>query len=588
MQSLMMITHSSKTSKRILSIVFTIGLALVLAFCPIATTIGYANVVNQCFEVVGFIVGSIGGGFATKACLAAAGITTTAAFTSVVQAFVILLAAMGVGIAVSSIIHILTSEESLDSFGVVFWETLKNCWDSTVEKFKCSAAMFSVLVQKVKSYFGIGVENHNDYYTDFPFRNSTTPVNVDYYKSNYPQTALTYTFIHPSLKKETTHTHRVINNFDDAILCQCVGCGSEPCDFPIVNNISCTVDPLCDFDLSDHTVTITMRNTGNTISFSNVYDNGDCRLIPYPVVYNKELYFAFLTCFNRDGNYLCSINSVLKYNGYSLGYSSEKHTCFINDGTSNTYLYFLFSDGVIEPVYSQANFLYDLFIAGGSVVQCKTALTSVSTTDDITDEINKNLTVSGSVDGVIPKDADATTVKPKSKDVTYDKTNDVTKTVVGKLTGVNVKSGDVVIEGSGVKGLDITDSLDIADAVSITNVAAEDVVIEDTATGTDVSLPADGFIDWVLGVNLIKSASSGITEKFPFCIPTYLKSQLNILVAEEKEPIFKIPFKIKSANIGGDIEIDLTRFDSLIKITDFFLLAILVVGLAFSTKKMFF
>ena len=495
---------------------------------------------------------------------------------------------MGVGIAVSSIIHILTSEESLDSFGVVFWETLKNCWDSTVEKFKCSAAMFSVLVQKVKSYFGIGVEDHNDYYTDFPFRNSNTPVNVDYYKSNYPQTALTYTFYYPPLNKETTHTHRVINDCEDYILLNCSGCDTEGCNFLPVNNTSCTVDPLCDFELSNKTVTITMRNTGNTISFANIQDNGACRLIPYPVVYNKNLYFAFLTCYNYDGFYLCSINRQLKYNGYNLGYSSEKKTCYINDGTSNTYLYFLFSDGVIEPVDSQANFLYNLFIAGGSVVQCKTVLTNVTTTDDITDEINKTLSVAGSVDGVIPKDADATTVKPKSKDVTYDKTNDVTKTVVGKLTGVNVKSGDVVIDGTSVKGLDITDSLDIADAVSITNVAAEDVVIEDTATGADVALPADGFIDWVLGVNLIKSASSGITEKFPFCIPSYLKSQLNILVAEEKEPIFKIPFKIKSANIGGDIEIDLTRFDSLIKITDFFLLAILVVGLAFSTKKMFF
>lgn len=585
MQSLMMITCSNKTAKRILTVVFTVCLALVIAFCPIATTIGYANVVNQCFEVVGFIVGSVGGGFATKACLAAAGITTTAAFTSVVQAFVILLAAMGVGIAVSSIIHILTSEESLDSFGVVFWETLKNCWDSTVMKFKCSAAMFSVLVQKVKSYFGIGVENHNDYYTDFPFKNSKTPVDVDYYKTNYPATIETYHFSSNGIDK--IHQHCVINNDEDFLLHNCKGCSNSLCGYRESSFNSCTVDPLCDFDLLEKTVTITMRNTGNTISFYNKYDDYSCCFIPLPVVYNKGLYFSYLTCLNT-GSFLCSINSNLRYNGYKLQCDTSSNTCYYNDGTSNTYLYFLFSDGVIEPASSVEEFLYNLFISGGSVVQCKTALTSVSTTDDITDEINKKLTVAGSVDGVIPKDADATTVKPKSKDVTYDKTKDVTKTVVGKLTGYNVKSGDVVIDGTAVKGLDITDSLDIADAVSITNVAAEDVVIEDTATGTDVSLPADGFVDWVLGVNLIKSASSGITEKFPFCIPTYLKSQLNILVADEKEPIFKIPFKIKSANIGGDIEIDLTRFDSLIKITDFFLLAILVVGLAFSTKKMFF
>lgn len=585
MQSLMMITCSNKTAKRILTVVFTVCLALVIAFCPIAQTVAYAEAAETFSDLVAYIVGAVGGGIAMNSYLALAGCTaTTLILSGTVESFIFLLVAIGIGCSVAKIIQILLS----DSFSVSFWETLKTSWDRTVHRFKCSAAMFSVLVQKVKSYFGIGVEDHNDYYTDFPFRNSKTPVNLDYYKSYYPQTALTYNFYYKPLKADVTHTHRVINNFNDAILCECVGCETEGCMFPIVNNTSCTVDPLCDFNLSGKTVTITIRNTGNTIIFDNTYDNGSCRLIPYPVVYKKELYFAFLTCYNRDDNYLCSINRGLKYNGYSLGYSSEKKTCFINDGTSNTYLYFLFSDGVIEPVDSQANFLYNLFIAGGSVVQCKTALTNVTTTDDITDDIKKSLSVAGSVDGVIPKDADATTVKPKPKDVTYDKTNDVTKTVVGKLTGVNVKSGDVVIEGSGVKGLDITDSLDIADAVSITNVAAEDVVIEDTATGTDVSLPADGFIDWVLGVNLIKSASSGITEKFPFCIPTYLKSQLNILVAEEKEPIFKIPFKIKSANIGGDIEIDLTRFDSLIKITDFFLLAILVVGLAFSTKKMFF
>lgn len=585
MQSLMMITHSSKTSKRILSIVFTIGLALVLAFCPIAQTVAYAEAVDSLNEIVSYILSFVAADVSANTFLVLAGCAVSPVIlSSTIYSLIILLVACGIGIVVGTVVRLLTSE----SFSVAFWETLKTSWDRTVHRFKCSAAMFSVLVQQVKSYFGIGVEDHNDYYTDFPFRNSKTPVNVDYYKSKYPQTSLVYNFYFKPLNKDVTHTHRVINNFNDYILCQCVGCGTYGCNFPIVNDTSCSVDPLCDFELSDKTVTITMRNTGNTISFSNISDNGDCRFIPYPVVYNKELYFAFLTCYNYDNNYLCSINSKLKYNGYVLGYSSEKKTCYINDGTSNTYLYFLFSDGVIEPVDSQANFLYNLFIAGGSVVQCKTALTNVTTTDDITDDIKKSLSVAGSVDGVIPKDADATTVKPKSKDVTYDKTNDVTKTVVGKLTGVNVKSGDVVIEGSGVKGLDITDSLDIADTVSITNVAAEDVVIEDTATGTDVSLPADGFIDWVLGVNLIKSASSGITEKFPFCIPTYLKSQLNILVAEEKEPIFKIPFKIKSANIGGDIEIDLTRFDSLIKITDFFLLAILVVGLAFSTKKMFF
>ena len=57
------------------------------------------------------------------------------------------------------------------------------------------------------------------------------------------------------------------------------------------------------------------------------------------------------------------------------------------------------------------------------------------------------------------------------------------------------------------------------------------------------------------------------------------------------DPKFKIPFKVESANLSGDIDLDLTmsgKAKTVTKITDFFLCAALLVGLVFATKKLEF
>ena len=90
---------------------------------------------------------------------------------------------------------------------------------------------------------------------------------------------------------------------------------------------------------------------------------------------------------------------------------------------------------------------------------------------------------------------------------------------------------------------------------------------------------------------LIKFSAEGIADKFPFCLPKFLYNQLNILVADAKDPKFKIPFKVESANLSGDIDLDLTmggKAKTVTKITDFFLCAALLVGLVFATKKLEF
>jgi hypothetical protein len=124
-------------------------------------------------------------------------------------------------------------------------------------------------------------------------------------------------------------------------------------------------------------------------------------------------------------------------------------------------------------------------------------------------------------------------------------------------------------------------------------VSATDLAVTDTATGeeTKIDAPAEEAIPFDLGPKLIKSSAEGIADKFPFCLPKFLYNQLNILVADAKDPKFKIPFKVESANLSGDIDLDLTmsgKAKTVTKITDFFLCAALLVGLVFATKKLEF
>ena len=104
-------------------------------------------------------------------------------------------------------------------------------------------------------------------------------------------------------------------------------------------------------------------------------------------------------------------------------------------------------------------------------------------------------------------------------------------------------------------------------------------------------MPTDNVIPFDVGPKLIKFSAEGISDKFPFCLPKFLKEQLNIMVSDPKDPKFSIPFEVKSAKLKGDIDLDLTmggKAKTITNITDFFLCAALVVGLVFATKKLEF
>ena len=586
MENLMMLTCSKKTNKRIISIILTVCFALVIAFCPIAQTVAYANVVNQCFEVVGFIVGTVAAYYTTSACLAAAGITTAVLLTGTIQAFVALLIAMGIGICVGKIVAILTSEVMLDAFGVEFWKALSNAWDQTTNKIKIAAGTFLFLYNRVKSVFNIK-ESHVNKFTTFPYVESEEAVTEKSVISDHPGQYFTKTYTtDDGVTKECTHFIPT-GDFICAQTPECSICGKlyDSSSAVIENKYTFSLDiknKRCDINFSD---------ADYYFYFVNTRSGGYGHLITIPYVYNKRLYFAY--CAYPAPLTYCNINNI-GFNGKPI--ASSNNGVFYKPNGVNTYLFTLYDDGYVEKVNTIEEFLYNVFIKGGCVVssQQKLSVSSI-TTDKLSDTFKSTATVLGSIDGSIPKDSDITTYKPMNKDITYNtKANDTAKTVVGKLTGVDVKSGDVVIDATEVKDIAIDDSTDIADSLTVTDVAAQDIVTDDTITDTDT--PSSSltdilnapFVPWSTSIDLIKNASSGITERFPFCIPGYLKYQLNILVCDPKEPIFVIPFRIESADLGGDVKIDLTRFSSMTKITDFFLIAMLIVGLALSTKKLMF
>lgn len=552
MEYLMMISHSKKLYARILTAVFTIGLALVLAFCPIVQTVAYANAIYQCGEVVGFIMGAIGGGWVTSAILSAAEIGTTIAMVGTVKGFIILIAAMGIGCAVSTLVRILTTEESLASFGVEFWRTISTCWDNAKQAFVCSALTFKFLVEKVKSYFGLNIRNYSEFpYVEYNSKDDCVAKTI--FKSDNADDGWKNGILRDC--KDTNKLHKFVQEY----------CKAGDFEMRYTNEDGLSIS--CD--------NFTLHFDANVTTPTTMV--GEACLV------GTELFIPLNAVFS--GHYYSSFNTAPSINGFVLS-SSKDYPCSQMGDTFVRWFAVTPEGQVIYPS-TKAEFFYYLLCCNCSPVYITGVGSKLGVTDTSGLEDYKDDVVSlGNVDSSIPKAQDVVNYKPHTKDATYDKTRDVVKGLVDNLD--HAISGDVVITGTEAAGLEVTDELDIADAVSITDVAADDVVVEDPATGDPVALPNEGFISWILGLNLIKSASSGLTEKFPFSIPSYLKSQLNILVSDPKKPIFKIPFKIQSADIGGDVEVDLTRFGGLTKITDFFLIAILVVGLCFATKKMFF
>ena len=81
---------------------------------------------------------------------------------------------------------------------------------------------------------------------------------------------------------------------------------------------------------------------------------------------------------------------------------------------------------------------------------------------------------------------------------------------------------------------------------------------------------------------------SVISDKFPFCIPFDLIDSFRVLLADPIEPVFEIPLIIDHGDFSfkDSIEIDLTKFDSLLPIIQFFVLLFYVTGLILATRSL--
>ena len=121
----------------------------------------------------------------------------------------------------------------------------------------------------------------------------------------------------------------------------------------------------------------------------------------------------------------------------------------------------------------------------------------------------------------------------------------------------------------------------------------EDVII-DASTGAavdgstdvpgnpDIPVNPDVSVDWPAPGTV--TLPELIVSKFPFCIPFDLVKMVDTLCADPIAPSWTIHLDI-GGKIGGDIELDLERFDSVIKICRWGLIAITVAGLAYATSR---
>ena len=581
--------QSNKLAAKILVAFFVIALAMVMAFAPPVETVALANEVNQVCAAVGVIVAAVTGSAVAGGMLATAGVTATAAIlTGTVSAFIAFLVAMGVGMTVASLIRLLTSESSLDKFGVSFWKTIKDVWDYNKQKVVCTAATFQMICAKIKQALGIDGTAPEPTASDYIFITSAAPTiddlglptlnswTLEEDKLPKPLTGVSSigSLYYGKSGQEAQKTTYVSNYY--------IGTYRESGD--IYGNIGLVVD--------DATYAFT---TGVTLQEA-------CGFVSKPIVNkaSKSCWFiaseAWQTAF--AGGYRSSI-AKLKINGSDLKTYSGNNGNYCYYSVSNGYLvaYVVDDNGKIIKPKSVENFLYytfylgyrPAFAYGDSKNKDKTILDNHSNIKDMSDSDYKKVTTESS---------DLRKTRTRTKDVTYNSKKDRTKSITDaiKSTGKADVKGKVTLDSVGLSestAIDTVKSLDVSDVIGVVGVSATDLAVTDTATGeeTKIDAPTEEAIPFDLGPKLIKFSAEGIADKFPFCLPKFLYNQLNILVADAKDPKFKIPFKVESANLSGDIDLDLTmsgKAKTVTKITDFFLCAALLVGLVFATKKLEF
>lgn len=581
--------QSNKLAAKILVAFFVIALAMVMAFAPPVETVALANEVNQVCSAVGVIVAAVTGSAVTGGMLATAGVTATAAIlTGTVSAFIAFLVAMGVGMTVASLIRFLTSESSLEKFGVSFWKTIKDVWDYNKQKVVCTAATFQMICAKIKQALGIDGTAPEPTASDYIFITSAAPTiddlglptlnswNLEEDKLPKPLTGVSSigSLYYGKSGQEAQKTTYVSNYY--------IGTYRESGD--IYGNIGLVVD--------DATYAFTC---GVTLQEA-------CGFVSKPIVNkaSKSCWFiaseAWQTAF--AGGYRSAI-AKLKINGSDLKTYSGNNGNYCYYSVSNGYLvaYVVDDNGKIIKPKSVENFLYytfylgyrPAFAYGDSKNKDKTILDNHSNIKDMSDADYKKVTTESS---------DLRKTRTRNKDVTYNSKKDRTKSITDaiKSTGKTDVKGKVTLDSVGISDattIDAVGSLDVSDVIGVVGVGASDISVPDTATGDDVpvDVPTDNVIPFDVGPKLIKFSAEGISDKFPFCLPKFLKEQLNIMVADPQDPKFSIPFEVKSAKLKGDIDLDLTmggKAKMVTKITDFFLCAALLVGLVFATKKLEF
>lgn len=551
--------QSDKLVAKILVAFFVVALALVIALAPPLETAAYASATNYVCEAVGVIVGAVAGSLTTSAVLQAAGITSVAILSGSVSALLAFLAAMGIGMAVSALITTLTSEKSLDSFGVTFWKALKDSWDDKKQKVICSAAVFQMIVSKIRQALGIESKDNNS-------GNSST------------------------FKAVTAVP--TISDFD----------------LPEVDGTSKTFDSIVCGDVVGDIKSIyfygkTQFRTSDIYAFgsSSYFYDFSCETDNRPMV-------ALTPCVNNNAKemYLCccgmsyheigslNVNYRVYYKNYILFTGSNGDEVNIISDVSR-HLYCIQPDGKIIKPESIANFIYLILYKHCNAVAVKVSDDVLSGNDNVSDVSDSDAAKVNTFDKGNLKNLG----KTKSLDATYTEKNDRTKGIYDsiKSTGKSTEvKGKVTLDSVGISDattIDAVGSLDVSDVIGVVGVGASDISVPDTATGDDVpvDVPTDNVIPFDVGPKLIKFSAEGISDKFPFCLPKFLKEQLNIMVSDPKDPKFSIPFEVKSANLNGDIDLDLTmggKAKTITNITDFFLCAALLVGLVFATKKLEF
>lgn len=556
--------QSDKLVAKILVAFFVVALALVMAFAPAVETVALANQVQETVQAinasVGVIVGYLVGNAVFSSACATAGITLTAAFgTAFVSALLAFLAAMGVSMLISSFIATLTSEKSQALLNADFLRAVSTSWDRAKQKVVCSAAVFQMIVSKIRQALGIESKDNNPGSSSTFKAVTAVPTMSDFDLPKLDGTSKTF----------------------DSIVC-----GDVVGDIKSIYYYGKTQFRTSDIYASS--------------GYSYFYDFS-CNTNNVPMV-------SLTPCININAKemYLCCCGmSYYEIGSLNVNYSVSYKNHFLFTGANGDevniisdvarHLYCIQPDGKIIKPESIANFIYLVLYKHCNAVSVKVSDDVLIGNDNVSDVSDSDAAKVNTFDKGNLKNLG----KTKSLDATYSEKNDRTKGIYDsiKSTGKSTEvKGKVTLDSVGISDattIDAVGSLDVSDVIGVVGVGTSDISVPDTATGNDVpvDVPTDNVIPFDVGPKLIKFSAEGISDKFPFCLPKFLKEQLNIMVSDPKDPKFSIPFEVKSAKLKGDIDLDLTmggKAKTITNITDFFLCAALVVGLVFATKKLEF